>query len=91
MDSPEITADKDGTHYWRERLIYHKGEEDEHEVSYGEARVPDETVKVKAKPLRHDRYCHRRCRRTVGPAGIGRLRAGPEQAPQAARTARRLT
>ena len=51
VDSPEITADKAGTHYWRERLIYHKGEEDEHEVSYGEARVPDETVKVKAKPL----------------------------------------
>ena len=51
VDSPEITADKAGTHYWRERLIYHKGEEDEHEVSYGEARVKDETVIVKAKPL----------------------------------------
>ena len=38
-------------HYWRERLIYHKGEEDEHEVSYGKARVKDETVIVKAKPL----------------------------------------
>lgn len=51
VDSPEITADKAGTHYWRERLIYHKGEEDEHEVSYGKARVKDETVIVKAKPL----------------------------------------
>lgn len=51
VDSPEITADKDGTFYWREHLIRHEGEDDEYEVSYGKPRVPDETVKVKAKPL----------------------------------------
>lgn len=51
VDSPEITADKDGTFYWREHLIRHEGEDNEHEVSYGKPRVPDETVTVKAKPL----------------------------------------
>lgn len=51
VDSPEITADDAGTHYWRERLVYHKGGDDEREVSYGDARVEGETVKVKAKPL----------------------------------------
>ena len=51
VDSPEITAGKDGTFYWREHLIRHEGEDNEYEVSYGKPRVPDETVKVKAKPL----------------------------------------
>lgn len=51
VDSPEITADKDGTFYWREHLIRHEGEDNEYEVSYGKPRVPDETVTVKAKPL----------------------------------------
>ena len=51
VDSPDITADKDGTFYWREHLIRHEGEDNEYEVSYGKPRVPDETVTVKAKPL----------------------------------------
>ena len=51
VDSPEITTGKDGTFYWREHLIRHEGENTEYEVSYGKPRVPDETVKVKAKPL----------------------------------------
>lgn len=51
VDSPDITADKDGTFYWREHLIRHEGEDNEHEVSYGKPRVPDETVTVKARPL----------------------------------------
>ena len=51
VDSPDITADKDGTFYWREHLIRHEGEDNEYEVSYGKPRVPDETVTVKARPL----------------------------------------
>ena len=51
VDSPEITADDAGTHYWRERLVYHDTGDDEREVSYGDARVEGETVVVKAKPL----------------------------------------
>ena len=57
VDSPEITADKEGTFYWREQLIPVKPEQptgpDSDKpnkpttpVTYGKPRVPDETVSV---------------------------------------------
>ena len=57
VDSPEITADKEGTFYWREQLIPVKPEQptgpdsDKPDkpttpVTYGKPRVPDETVSV---------------------------------------------
>ena len=57
VDSPEITADKSGTFYWREQLIPVKPEQptgpdsDKPDkpttpVTYGKPRVPDETVSV---------------------------------------------
>lgn len=57
VDSPEITADKSGTFYWRERLIpvrpeqptgpdSDKPDKPTGTVTYGKPRVPDETVSV---------------------------------------------
>lgn len=46
VDSPEITADKSGTFYWREQLIPVKPEQPTGPVTYGKPRVPDETVSV---------------------------------------------
>ena len=46
VDSPEITADKEGTFYWREQLIPVKPEQPTGPVTYGKPRVPDETVSV---------------------------------------------
>lgn len=46
VDSPDVTVDVTGTYYWRERLIQDKDEDTEREVSYGDARVEEETVTV---------------------------------------------
>lgn len=46
VDSPEITADKEGTFYWREQLIPVRPEQPTGPVTYGKPRVPDETVSV---------------------------------------------
>ena len=46
VDSPEITADKEGTFYWREQLIPVKPEQSTGLVTYGKPRVADETVRV---------------------------------------------
>lgn len=46
VDSPEITADKEGTFYWREQLIPVRPEQPTGTVTYGKPRVPDETVSV---------------------------------------------
>ena len=46
VDSPEITADKEGTFYWREQLIPVKPEQPTGPVTYGKPRVADETVRV---------------------------------------------
>ena len=46
VDSPEITADKEGTFYWREQLIPVKPEQSTGPVTYGKPRVADETVRV---------------------------------------------
>ena len=54
VDSPEVTADKQGTFYWREKLVKPSDDSDkpskpegEKEITYGKPRVPDETVTVK--------------------------------------------
>lgn len=52
VDSPDITADKSGTFYFREQLVPTKSDSDkptkpESPVTYGKPRVPGETVKVK--------------------------------------------
>lgn len=46
VDSPEITADKEGTFYWREQLIPVKPEQPTGPVTYGKPRVAGETVRV---------------------------------------------
>lgn len=46
VDSPEITADKEGTFYWREQLIPVKSEQPTGPVTYGKPRVAGETVRV---------------------------------------------
>lgn len=53
VDSPEIVASKPGTFYFRERLYGPKtpGKPTPPVVHYGKPRIPDETVKVKKKPL----------------------------------------
>lgn len=50
VDSPDITAKEEGTFYWRERLIPAKDKDKPTDqvktITYGQPRVPDETVKV---------------------------------------------
>ena len=46
VDSPEITADKEGTFYWREQLIPVKPEQPTGPITYGKPRVAGETVRV---------------------------------------------
>lgn len=46
VDSPEITADKEGTFYWREQLVPVKPEQPTGPVTYGKPRVAGETVRV---------------------------------------------